>query len=715
MTSESRRLRLTTDGRRFPGLWLLATAALAAAAFGLLAAGAAGGQTAAARAASPAHAAPLALTPAEYNNTIADLFGFPRDGDRWPARPALADRISPRREPSKGVFTPPPPPPVWPWRFPSEAGSDGFEGIAEGQAPSSYQVEELHLAAMHFASFAIESPTFFACDGWASRPAAEQAACAWAGLERFARRAYRRPLDAGETRRLEQFWQANAAAGPLDEAVALTVAGILQSPTFHFRIEPRRPADIGADKPPSRWELASRLSYFLWDSMPDEALFAAAASGELDTRAGVEAQARRMLDDPKARPALVRFHHQWLGTGDVLLVAPARRAFGPLFGIEAELATARDDDVEWPAIMGPMRHSMKIETELFVERTVFDGAGTFTALMTDHHGYLSDATAPIYGEGAKRVEGPEVTRTIDLVVASIGRRKPLTLYPASFPARGAGGGADPAVGPRPRRLRGAAGAHPARRAGAGTACLHAPGHAGPGGGDGAAPRHPRRRRAPTASAPRPPPAPGRATRVTGPSTRRGSRSSTTTPIGRWRSHDNGQPVDASGSLALAGGERITFADGVDFARQLAASGRVRDCYVLCWTRYALGERLDAAAPGLDALQAGFRADDSIRTLLVSIAGSDLFRRRPSAGPAGRPRMISRRHVLQMGGTDRPRRRGSRCRAAGVRPRRGAGRGASSSSATATAGPTRTGGCAIPAGPRTSPGPSTSAPLAARAT
>ncbi|MYD86822.1 MAG: hypothetical protein F4Y14_12000, partial [Acidobacteria bacterium] len=81
---------------------------------------------------------PLALTPTEYNNTIADLLGFPRDGERWPPRPALADRLSPRRAASKGVFLPPPPPPVWPWRFPSEPGAGGFEGIAQGQSPSSY-------------------------------------------------------------------------------------------------------------------------------------------------------------------------------------------------------------------------------------------------------------------------------------------------------------------------------------------------------------------------------------------------------------------------------------------------------------------------------------------------------------------------------------------------------------------------------------------------
>ena len=113
------------------------------------------------RAAAPSSdVAALALTPAEYNNTIADLLGFPRDGARWPDRSALADALSPRRTARMGVFLPPPPPPVWPWRFPAEPGAEGFEGIAQGQSPSSYQVEELHLAAMHFAAFALESLLF---------------------------------------------------------------------------------------------------------------------------------------------------------------------------------------------------------------------------------------------------------------------------------------------------------------------------------------------------------------------------------------------------------------------------------------------------------------------------------------------------------------------------------------------------------------------------
>ena len=587
---------------------------------------------AAAQSPAAAEAPLLALTPAEYNNTIADLLGFPRDGKLWPERPALAAVLSPVREPSKGVFAPPPPPPVWPWRFPAEAGADGFEGIVQGQAPSSYQVEELHLAAMHFASFALVSPTFFNCDGWESLPRDAQRDCAWFSLERLARRAYRRPLDDAERERLATFWQENAAAGPLDEAVALTVAGILQAPPVHFRLG--HPADGGVAIAIDPWSLASRLSYFLWDSMPDDELFAAAEAGRLSTRAEVEAQARRMLDDPKARPAIVRFHHQWLGTEDVLLIAPARRAFGPLFDIAPRIKTASDDDLEWPAIMGPVRHSMKYETELFVEQAIFDGAGTFTALMTDNHGYLSDATAPIYGDGATRIPGrPPVTKPIELVVASIGREKTLTLYPASFPETERAGvltlpsvlalGAY-AVQPGPI-LRGV-------RVLERLACM--PLGEPVEGAEAALPPDTltaeRTNRERTAAA--------TSSRICATCHERinppGFAFEHYDAMGRWRAEDNGQPVDASGVFRLAGGEEIAFTDGVDLSRQLARSNRVRDCYVQHWTRYALGDHLAGDAAEVGELQARFRMDDSIKNLLVAIAGSELFRTNTASGGAG---------------------------------------------------------------------------------
>ena len=580
---------------------------------------------------TPSDVAPLALTPAEYNNTIADLLGFPRDGARWPPRSALADALSPRRTASKGVFLPPPPPPVWPWRFPAEPGAEGFEGIVQGQSPSSYQVEELHLAAMHFAAFALESPTFFACADWTMLPAPQQDSCAWTSIERFARRAYRRPLRAEEQTRLAAFWATNVAAGPPAMAVAMTVAGILQAPPFHFRVEPGNRAAA-----PNQWALATRLSYFLWDSMPDEALFEAAETGALADRAGLEREARRMLDDPKARPAIVHFHHQWLGTDQVTLVAPARRAFGPVFGLSPRVKDASNDDLEWPAVMGPMRSSMKYETELFVEQAIFDGAGTFRALMTDNHGYMSDATAPIYGAGARRIpDGATVTKPFELVVASIGREKELTLYPAEFPRSERAGvltlpsvlalGAY-AVQPGPI-LRG-------KRVLERLACMHLgtpiQGAEAALPPDTLAVESTNRER--TAAA-------------TSPATCHSCHRQINPPgfafehydaIGAWRAEDNGQPVDASGTLDLGGGEEITFTDGVDFARQLAASDRVRDCYVLHWTRYALGTQLDPGTPDLAGLQAGFRDNDAIRTLLVSIAGSELFRTGQSRAPGDAP-------------------------------------------------------------------------------
>ena len=94
------------------------------------------------------------------------------------------------------------------------------------------------------------------------------------------------------------------------------------------------------------------------------------------------------------------------------------------------------------------------------------------------------------------------------------------------------------------------------------------------------------------------------------------------------------PLIRAGSLTLTGGEELTFTDGIDLVRQLATSDRVRDCYALHWTRYALGKQIAATTPGLEALQARFREADSIKDLLVSIAGSDLFCRRSIGDRAG---------------------------------------------------------------------------------
>jgi mono/diheme cytochrome c family protein len=129
----------------------------------------------------------------------------------------------------------------------------------------------------------------------------------------FASRAWRRPLTEAEKGRLRAFYQDARAGHELDhdDAVRMVIARILVSPAFLYRLE--TVADNQAEKPLTGWEMASRLSFFLWSSIPDEELRRAAAAGELSQPARLEAQVRRMVADPKARRIATEFFGQWLG------------------------------------------------------------------------------------------------------------------------------------------------------------------------------------------------------------------------------------------------------------------------------------------------------------------------------------------------------------------------------------------------------------------
>ncbi|MGE5757184.1 MAG: DUF1592 domain-containing protein, partial [Planctomycetaceae bacterium] len=130
---------------------------------------------------------------------------------------------------------------------------------------------------------------------------------------RFAERAWRRPLSPAEQERLRNFY-ARLRAGDLghEPATRALLARILVAPAFLYRAEPP-PAGRPGIVPLSDWQLASRLSFFLWSSMPDEDLRAAAAGGRLREPVELERQARRMLRDPKARRLAAEFFGQWLG------------------------------------------------------------------------------------------------------------------------------------------------------------------------------------------------------------------------------------------------------------------------------------------------------------------------------------------------------------------------------------------------------------------
>src|SRR6185436_20761126 len=128
----------------------------------------------------------------------------------------------------------------------------------------------------------------------------------------FASRAWRRPLTVAEKTNLRAFYQKSRTVSHLDHDAALRalVARILVSPSFIYRVEG---VARGPERPLSNWELASRMSFFLWSSIPDDELRRAAAAGELSHPAMLAAQVKRMTADPKARRVATEFFGQWLG------------------------------------------------------------------------------------------------------------------------------------------------------------------------------------------------------------------------------------------------------------------------------------------------------------------------------------------------------------------------------------------------------------------
>jgi hypothetical protein len=131
----------------------------------------------------------------------------------------------------------------------------------------------------------------------------------------FASRAWRRPLTVAEKAGLRAFYQRSRTVNHLDHdaAIRALVTRVLVSPAFLYRVETDAPGQERSERPLSGWELASRMSFFLWSSIPDDELRRAAASGELSRPAMLAKQVKRMTADPKARRFATEFFGQWLG------------------------------------------------------------------------------------------------------------------------------------------------------------------------------------------------------------------------------------------------------------------------------------------------------------------------------------------------------------------------------------------------------------------
>lgn len=216
-------------------------------------------------------------------------------------------------------------------------------------------------------------------------PSGDGVACARQLIAELGARAFRRPLTAEEQTRYEALYTNRAqltAKGSFDEAAQLIIEAFLKSPSFLTRAETAETTE-GQYFALNGYEVASRLSYMLWGSMPDDALFTAAKNGALSTSEAILAQAQRMLQDPKARSMVSAFHAEYAHLG------PGTRWQG----------YARDKAL-YPAFSDALVPLLSQETERLFDYLTFDGAGTFQDLLTSPVAFVNASTAPLYGLSA---------------------------------------------------------------------------------------------------------------------------------------------------------------------------------------------------------------------------------------------------------------------------------------------------------------------------
>jgi hypothetical protein len=290
------------------------------------------------------------MTHAEYENTVRDLLG---------------DATHPAAD------------------FGAEEEALGFNNNAIALTTSSALVEKQLAAAEGIAARVTDrlaSLAWYTC----AQAIEGDDGCARRFIDAFGPRAWRRPLTSEERDELFSLYSRgkaiggvdanNVALSPFAAGLQLVITAALLSPDFLYRVEATGEAGV---VPVSDLELASRLSYLIWGSMPDDALLDAATRGELHTAAQVTSQAERLLADPKARATVIDFHQQWLDFDRIHNVGKAQQVF--------------------PSWSPGVAALMETETREFIEHVVFDQEGTWDALMTAPYTYLNEPLASFYG------------------------------------------------------------------------------------------------------------------------------------------------------------------------------------------------------------------------------------------------------------------------------------------------------------------------------
>jgi len=233
-------------------------------------------------------------------------------------------------------------------------------------------------------------PTLLGCDP----SGANEATCVGSFIEKFGKRAYRRPLTAAEIGRSKALFMAGRTGADVANGVRLVVQGMLQSPSFLYLVEPAPANAVGTIVAVDPWAMASRLSYFLLNSMPDDVLLGAAEANQLGTPDQIAQQATRLMTNPHFRDMVSNFHTQWLGLG--------------------ELKSADKDAMLFPTWNDQLRAAMLEEPRRFVDWVMTAGDGKVDTLLSAPFSVLSGPLYDLYGVAKPATAAADAWTKIDL-------------------------------------------------------------------------------------------------------------------------------------------------------------------------------------------------------------------------------------------------------------------------------------------------------------
>jgi mono/diheme cytochrome c family protein len=223
----------------------------------------------------------------------------------------------------------------------------------------------------------IETPSrgrIFLCD--APDPK-EETACASRILSSLAKKAFRRPVASSDMAPLMQFYNEGRKSGTFEGGIENAMVAMLSSAKFLYRVEaPPASAKPGSIYKLDDMELASRLSFFLWSTIPDDELLAVAEQGKLRDTKVLEQQVRRMLADPRAHTLTTNFAFEWLKIRDMDQLEP--------------------DPFVYPAFDRPLRVALRREMEMFID-SVFHDDRSVVDLLTANYTFVNERLAAHYG------------------------------------------------------------------------------------------------------------------------------------------------------------------------------------------------------------------------------------------------------------------------------------------------------------------------------